>query len=976
MAGRRTNYETDAAPLTLEPLDISDRVNTRPRRVAVSIPDEIKSIAQRLADLEGEVERKAALRNAALASMKDELRVLEGNASSSWCCDATNTGCLRPRPGTWPAEHLRWHCSNGCDYDICEKCHASEHGHEHELELVGDASLSALRQQLARDELDLATTCASEREEFRPLRVELVTLIVQDRSLAETPLVHVSMANEYLAQGRYGEAIALFDAALASGLDGSESEKARDGLSLAYHGASYRPVLAAVSETSRTTQRRAFLTTMAECIGPRIADDAAMEKFRDVLLLSDRLVGGSKSNILFNSSRDNQQLILHYLHTYRDGLLNKQIQGMVQNGWPDQDALITTLLLDLGAVAIGNVVSEGIKELATPVHALHDAISSNGARQTFVAPPLYLPARGFPNRDLPFGLFDFEPQCSTIEEPDATGSRSINCNAPLSLQDDVRSITQWGCYLQDTSGAWVLTDGDVVCIRSRPNDHLCCRTAVLYHDGQLPTYVLPPNTLLTLEEISEPPFEATFLRWHKYRHESGNMIVVDRRETVADPQTGHQAPTKYLLAQMGGREQYKNITPGHPRARDFFDDVGYTPSETFARTVHGRRLLTLTAAFVLPPVTSIRKHSDSFAAEADIKEREQATSKYGDNVVTLSFLDRLAYKRGTEELTNDLEHTLRAEWERNTTAWRDWAGAEYTGEEQLHYVLGPAFSVQGTPGTRDANNIGLLLDGFVQRGNEHIQVRAAAMGIAQPQLLTRDEVIAIRLYTGPGYQPINGWLREVAMLGQSPPAWFVPRWGAWSSQRAKMDPSAARRDAALDAASSFGVTVGALTSAIRKLAAVNTAAENRRTLYRGLKGTLQGSFWLPDELGIVCATDAAFMSTSLGESTPIHYMDAEQMPNVLWELRAREGDDLGLHCGAEVAMFSQFEAEREVLFPPLTMLRVLLRQGGSRHPAPLASSPVVDHISYSRARHEVKSEMHIGSEAKHFERVVVVPTFT
>ena len=965
--------------LELQSLDISeDAISARPRRFAVS-SSEAESMACRLATLEGDVERESALATAALSLRKDELHVLEGNACSNWCCDVSNEGCLRPRPGTYPAEHLRWHCAEGCDYDVCDKCTASEHGHEHALALVNNSSLSSLKQQLLTDEEALATTCASKREGFRSLRAELTTLIIRDRSLADAPLtVHVATACEYLARGRYGEAIALLSFALASGIEDVEVEKANDRLSLAYHGASYRPTPAAVSETSRTTQRRAYLTTMAECVGPRSAEVAAMDKFKDVLLLSDRLVGGSKSNITFNSSRDNQRLIQHYLHTYRDGLLNKQTQGMVQNGWPEQDAMLTTLLLDLGAVAIGNAVSEGNKALAAPAHALHDAISKNGARQTFVAPPLYLPARGFPNRDLPFGLFDFEPQCSTIEEPDATGSQSINCNAPLSLQDDVRSTTEWGCYLQHTDGSWVLTDGDVVCIRSRPNDQLCCRTAVLYHDGQIPTYVLPPNTLLTLEGVSEPPFEASFLRWHTYRHESGNVIVLDRRDTVLDPQTGHQAPTKYLIAQIGGRDQYKNITPGHPRAREFFDDVGYTQSETFTRTVHGRRLLTLTAAFVLPPVSSISKRSDSFAAEADTREREQATSKYGDNVVTLAFLDRLAYKRGTEELTNELGHTLQTEWERSNTAWRDWAGAEYTGAIELHYVRGPAFSVHGTPGTRDTNNVGVVLDEFLQRGNEQIQVRAAAVGLAHPQLLTRDEVIAVRLYTGPSYQPINGWLREVAMLGQSPPSWFAPRWGAWSAQRAAMDPSAARRDAALDATSSFGATVGALTSAIRKLAAVNTVEENRRTLFRGLQGTLQGSFWLPDELGIVCATDAAFMSTSLGEATPIHYMAAEPMPNVLWELRAREGDDLGLHCGADVAMFSQFEAEREVLFPPLTMLRVLPRQGGSRRPAPVPTSPVVDHISYSRAQHEVRSEKHVvpGDEAKQFERVVVVPTFT
>jgi hypothetical protein len=130
--------------------------------------------------------------------------------------------------------------------------------------------------------------------------------------------------------------------------------------------------------------------------------------------------------------------------------------------------------------------------------------------------------------------------------------------------------------------------------------------------------------------------------------------------------------------------------------------------------------------------------------------------------------------------------------------------------------------------------------------------------------LTLEEVIAIRLYTGPGYAPINSWLREVTALPAEPPA-HAPRWGAWTPERGRMAPEQARRSAALDVTSSFGCTVGHLVRALHKIAALNTEDENQCTLYRGLRGTLPGRFWIPDDLGIVCATDTAFLSTSSDE---------------------------------------------------------------------------------------------------------------
>jgi len=193
---------------------------------------------------------------------------------------------------------------------------------------------------------------------------------------------------------------------------------------------------------------------------------------------------------------------------------------------------------------------------------------------------------------------------------------------------------------------------------------------------------------------------------------------------------------------------------------------------------------------------------------------------------------------------------------------------------------------------RDEGNIGMLPEDFHTRANAHIRSRRPE---APPEaLLTLSEVLACRLYTGPGYQPINSWLRRVGTLDSQP-----------------------RREAALDPERSYGATVRHIIDAIRKIAAVNTPQESDRVLYRGLRGVLPKLFWLADGLGFVAATDSAFMSTSSAEETPLQYMKP-RMPNLLWELHASAESDVGYHCGADISFLSQFAGEKEVLFPPMS----------------------------------------------------------
>ena len=191
-----------------------------------------------------------------------------------------------------------------------------------------------------------------------------------------------------------------------------------------------------------------------------------------------------------------------------------------------------------------------------------------------------------------------------------------------------------------------------------------------------------------------------------------------------------------------------------------------------------------------------------------------------------------------------------------------------SGAEEFLYVEGAASEKQTFAGIRDEKNAGKRPHQFQEEINVQLVERAYKHGVKMwlgefPEdahtcplgsswLLTLDEVLAVRLYTGPAFQPLNQWLRNVG----------------------KLDPSL-RRAMATDVSLTYAATTKHLVSAIRKIARVphpDTVAGSY--LFRGIAGVLPGSFWRKDEAGFVCATDLGFMRypqrarTSLVPSDP------------------------------------------------------------------------------------------------------------
>eukprot|EP00966_Prymnesium_polylepis_P181892 4213792-Prymnesium_polylepis.1 len=137
------------------------------------------------------------------------------------------------------------------------------------------------------------------------------------------------------------------------------------------------------------------------------------------------------------------------------------------------------------------------------------------------------------------------------------------------------------------------------------------------------------------------------------------------------------------------------------------------------------------------------------------------------------------------------------------------------------------------------------------------------------------EVAGIRLYTGPMYSKYNFTLRKKIR-------------GAYVT------------------------TLHAINSGIVKLSKLTKAT----TVYRGVDGVLPDEFWEAKEYDVMGGVELAFMSTSTQRDVALGYMkQSNKTAKILFEIRMGMIDR-----GADVSCLSQFPAEREILFAPLTGL--------------------------------------------------------
>ena len=277
----------------------------------------------------------------------------------------------------------------------------------------------------------------------------------------------------------------------------------------------------------------------------------------------------------------------------------------------------------------------------------------------------------------------------------------------------------------------------------------------------------------------------------------------------------------------------------------------------------------------------------------------------------------MSYVRGTAEIVFALLLTMAAEWARDHV-WTDWTGAEFSGQKEWDYVWSQP-AVENAETGFDKGHGGMVLADFRQQLVEQV----AAAGGGEELVPTLEEVAAARLYTGPAYVKLNGFMRLVGQVKER----------HWRARLAQLR------------GFTYSSTVHHLMNAIRKLTQIAALEQQQQqeetgggggggaqaaavTLYRGVRGVLPDSFFEPDVQGFVTAVDYGFTSTSAVRAVPIGFMSPDEY-NVLWVIHASHGADTAgqLRNGAVLRPLSQFPSEAETLLPPLCMLQVL-REGG------------------------------------------------
>lgn len=151
-----------------------------------------------------------------------------------------------------------------------------------------------------------------------------------------------------------------------------------------------------------------------------------------------------------------------------------------------------------------------------------------------------------------------------------------------------------------------------------------------------------------------------------------------------------------------------------------------------------------------------------------LKTTIQGACKFAGDCNFLTFGNAQDAVRGIEDITEDPVLTMEQEWARNEK-WQDWKGANFNAWSEFLYVTtainhknksNSTSESSGGVGARDAGHDGWTPETFRTAINAYIKQRRSALGIvdkagddenSDTYYLTLEEVISIRLYTGPGY---------------------------------------------------------------------------------------------------------------------------------------------------------------------------------------------------------------------------------
>ena len=205
--------------------------------------------------------------------------------------------------------------------------------------------------------------------------------------------------------------------------------------------------------------------------------------------------------------------------------------------------------------------------------------------------------------------------------------------------------------------------------------------------------------------------------------------------------------------------------------------------------------------------------------------------------------------------------------------------------ERFHYIFSQTAShlAQDNGVQRDIGNEGKTLDDFLAHPS------AVAAG------LKKAHVLALRLYTSNSYYRING-----------------PPTDRLFQKSGRPHPYAATTYYIFDALKKLRQTLAGGTVTIKLGGSGGGAQSWPKTFWRGM-----ADMAVSDEFTAQGGTEMACMSTT--EDRAVAEKFAESKAPLLLKLEASSF----MACGADISWLSMYPAEKEVLFPPLTYLRVV-----------------------------------------------------
>ena len=169
-----------------------------------------------------------------------------------------------------------------------------------------------------------------------------------------------------------------------------------------------------------------------------------------------------------------------------------------------------------------------------------------------------------------------------------------------------------------------------------------------------------------------------------------------------------------------------------------------------------------------------------------------------------------------------------------------------------------------------------------------MEIQIAETGRSAKEILGKSEIICLRLYTGPCFILYNAVLRKI------PADVFC-----------SLDDN------------QYETSIFCIISGITKLSKVTAIPPNRK-LFRGLGGMLlPDQFWKSNG-SFRGGVEWGFMSTTTNRQVSIQYSGVDKQRGTVFEIVAGRID-----IGADLAWLSQYPAEAEYLFPPLSCLEVI-----------------------------------------------------